>query len=299
MQKNKECSIMPASSNPQREYPSTYIVQDRASQEELTRLQIQDELATTSMGGVLPEQTEPEGFRRVLDVGCGPGGWLIETAKTYPTLSLLIGVDVNKKVLDYARARAEVEQINDRVEFHEMDALQILAFPAGYFDLVNLRAGVSWLRTWDWPNLLREFQRVTRPGGVIRLTESNMIIDESSSPALIRLNQVFVAALCQAGHLFSPDKDGILGHLPRLLYQQGIQNVQTRTYTMSYRAGTPEGQDFQENMKRAFRMGLPFMKKWTNVPDNYEEIYQQMLQEMQDPDFVTQFHLLTAWGTTP
>ena len=37
--------------------------------------------------------------------------------------------------------------------------------------------------------------------------------------------------------------------------------------------------------------------KWTSVPDDYEEIYQQMLTEMQQPDFVATWTLLTAWGT--
>ena len=79
---------------PRPEHPSTYFVQDHSNQEELTRLQIQDELITAGMGGVLPEQPDPARLQRVLDVGCGTGGWLIETARTYPTIELLIGVDV-------------------------------------------------------------------------------------------------------------------------------------------------------------------------------------------------------------
>ena len=75
--------------NPRLEQPSTYIVQGCSNEEELTRLQIQDHLVTIGMGGVLPEQPDPARFQRVLDVGCGTGGWLIEAAKTYPTMKLL------------------------------------------------------------------------------------------------------------------------------------------------------------------------------------------------------------------
>src|SRR5579872_3004974 len=139
---------------PRREQPGTYIVQDRESVEELQRLQIQDHMLTIAMGGALPEQADPARFQRVLDVGCGTGGWLIEAAKAYPNMSLLIGMDVNKKMVDYARAQAEAQQVNDRVEFHVMDALRMLEFPASFFDLVNHRAATSWLRTWDWPKLL-------------------------------------------------------------------------------------------------------------------------------------------------
>ncbi len=290
---------MPTPTNPRREHPSTYTVQDRSNEEELTRLQIQDQMITAGMGGVLPEQPDPTIFRRVLDVGCGTGGWLIEAAKTYPSISLLVGVDVSSRMLDYARAQAEVQQVSDRVQFATMDVLRMLEFPADYFDLVNQRFAVSWLRTWDWPKLLQEYRRVTRPGGVIRVTESDMVIDNSSSPAMTRLFAIFLDALCQAGHYFTPDKNGALSQLARLLLQHGVQNVQTRAYTLEYRAGTPEGQHFAEDMKRAFRTTLPFMQKWTRVPDDYETIYQQMLSEMQQPDFMAPWNLLTVWGNKP
>ena len=59
------------------ELPSTYWVQDRSNKEELTRLRLQDAMLTASMGGVLPEQSDPTIFQHVLDVGCGSGDWLI------------------------------------------------------------------------------------------------------------------------------------------------------------------------------------------------------------------------------
>ncbi|HLI05035.1 MAG TPA: methyltransferase domain-containing protein [Ktedonobacteraceae bacterium] len=285
--------------NPRREPPSTYTVQDRSNEEELTRLHIQDEMITTGMGGVLPEQPDPTIFKRIIDVGCGTGGWLIEVAKSYPGVSELVGIDVSSKMLNFARAQAQAQQVSERMRFASMDALRMLEFPANYFDLVNHRFAVSWLRTWDWPKLLQEYLRVARPGGVIRVTESDMVIDDSSSPAMTRLFELFLAALYAAGHYFTPDKNGVLSQLPRLLYQHGVENVQTRAYTLQYRAGTPEGQHFFEDMKRAFRTTLPFMRKWTRVPDDYETIYQQMLNEMQDPHFIAPWRLLTVWGNKP
>jgi ubiquinone/menaquinone biosynthesis C-methylase UbiE len=279
-----------------REHPSTYTVQDLSSGEELKRLHIHDQVLTTCMGGVLSEQPDPARFRCVLDIGCGPGGWLIEMARTYPHLSRLVGVDISNTILDYARAQARAMQVDDRVEFHQMDGLRMLEFPAASFDLVNERSGMSWLRTWDWPKFLQECQRVTRPGGVIRVTEFTLV-SESTSPALKRLVALAIEAFYQSGHLFTPAPDGVTKELARLLRQQGLQDLQTRAHVMQQRGSTPQGQHFVEDWQHLFRVIVPFLRKWTQLPEDYQDIYQQMLYEMQQPDFVATMRLLTAWGT--
>ena len=247
------------------------------------------------MGGVLPEQPDPAIFKRVLDVGCGTGGWLIEAAKTCSTMSMLVGVDVNRQLLGYAQAQAEAHQVSDRVHFHEMDALLIFEFPQEYFDLVNMRFGWSFLRTWNWPKLLNETQCVTRPGGVIRITESDMIVPHGS-PALQHLLDLFFNAMWQAGHFFIEQGNGVTSELPRLLPQYGLQRVQTHTHRLIYRAGTEEGRLFYEDMKHVFRVVVPFIRKWAGLPDDYETSYQQALIEMQQPDFEATWDLLTIWG---
>src|SRR5579859_3829730 len=117
------------SPDPRQHYQNTYFVQDHSNQDERTRLTLQDRMLTIGMGGVLPEQPDPASFQRVLDVGCGTGGWLIEVAKTYPAITQLFGIDANNYPLEYARTQAEAEQVHNRVEFRTMDALLILEFP--------------------------------------------------------------------------------------------------------------------------------------------------------------------------
>jgi ubiquinone/menaquinone biosynthesis C-methylase UbiE len=296
--KSKERYAVSHPTDPRREHPSTYFVQDCANTEELGRLQIQGQMITASMAGVLPEQPDPTLFERVLDVGCGTGEWLIEAAKSYPSMKRLVGVDINYQMIDYARSQAAAQQISDRVEFHTMDALRMLEFPKNSFDLVNLRYGMSWLRTWDWPKLLQEVQRVTQPDGVIRVTDSDLNV-ERCNPALKRLSDMFVQAFYQSGHLFTPDGNGLICHLAHLLHQQGCKNVQTRSHTVEFRADTPQGQRFSEDVKLMYRTIVPFLRRWTRLPDDYEQIYQQMLSEVQRPDFVKTVVLLTTWGNKP
>jgi ubiquinone/menaquinone biosynthesis C-methylase UbiE len=199
-------------------------------------------------------------------------------------------------MIEYARVQAEAEQVDNRVEFRVMDALRVLEFPAGYFDLVNQRSATGFLRTWDWPTLLGELQRVTCPGGVIRIAEADFGV-VSTSPALTRLNQLGLDAFYRAGHVFHHERKGVTSELARLMEQQGVQDVQTRASTLEYRASTAEGQHFYEDMKMVFRTVVPFLRKWISVPYDYEDIYQQALSEMKQPDFVATWEILTAWGT--
>jgi len=280
------------------ERPHTYFIQERTNGEELTRLHLQDEMVTTAMGGVLPEQPDPVVFHRVLDVACGPGGWLIATAQRYPTISRLVGVDISWQMVAHARERVEHHHLSVWVEFPVMDALLLLEFPASTFDLVNLRFGVSFLRIWDWPKLLMEMLRVTRPGGVMRLTEGE-VGNQSNSSAAIALYTRGVQALYRASHLLTEQSDGLLDHLAPLLRQYGCERVQTKPYTLVYRAGTPAGQAYLQDARSVLRQARPFVQKWGGAGDDYDALHQQALTEMQQPDFWATWRLLTAWGHKP
>ena len=279
------------------EHPSTYFVEDRSSKEDLTRLQLQDRMITQVMGGVLPEQPDPLLLRHVLDVGCGSGGWLVELAQTYPAIEKLFGIDISSTMVAYAHTQAKAAGVSHRVDFLTMDALRRLEFPTGYFDLVNQRTGASYLRTWDWAKLLQEYQRVTRIGGVMRITEGEWGA-ESTSQALTHLFAVLMQAFYRAGHSFTPERDGVTGELEPLLHRQGCQGVQRRVIRTVYQAGTSEGRLFFEDMQLTFKMLLPFVHKWGGVPDAYDQWYQQAMQDIQQPDFHASGQMLTVWGNT-
>ncbi len=277
------------------ELPSTYFVQDRQSKDELARLTIQDQMVTKAMGGVLPEQPDPASFHHMLDVGCGSGNWLMEVAQSYPTTSM-IGIDISQRMIDYARTQASVHHVDDRVTFSVMDALQKLNFPDASFDLVNMRLGSSFLRTWDWPGLLDEFLRVTRPGGVVRVTDSE-IFQQSTSLAQMQHSEMIQCAFYRSGHLFTTEHDGLTSHLASLLKQHGCRNVQTKAYTLEYRAGTTEGQAYYKNAAYAIQTLRPFLEKWGCITKDYDAICKQALEEMQEPDFHATSNVLTAWGS--
>jgi len=270
---------------------STYFVYDRFGKEELRRLTVQDQLVTTAMGGVLSEQPDPTIFRHVLDVACGTGGWAIEAAKLYPEMHLT-GIDISHKMIEYASACAKG---NNRIMFRVMDALFQLAFPSDSFDLVNLRFGVGFIRIWEWPEVISEMLRVTKPGGVVRITDSG-IVQESNSPALKTFQFQVTCALDRAGHIKGPDEDGITIHLAPLLQRCGARQVQTKTYSTSYEAETKEGKVYIEDINHAMKTLKPFLQKWVGVRD-YEQLCQTVREQMNRPDFYAVWDLLTVCGT--
>src|SRR2546428_5382997 len=140
--------------------PSQYFVEDRSHDADMVRLMIQDRLMTAGMGGPLSEQADPASLHHVLDIGCGPGGWILEAARLYPHMELT-GIDISWRMIEYARAEAQARKITDGVEFRVMDALRPLEFPEASFDLVNLCLGSSFLLVKDWPTLPKQCLRVT------------------------------------------------------------------------------------------------------------------------------------------
>ena len=179
-----------------------------------------------------------------------------------------------------------------------MDALKGFEFPDNSFDLVNLRFGISFVRTWDWPKLLLEMQRVVRPGGVIRLTECDTCF-QSSSQATTQLNDLGTRALYQAGHLFTQDYSGLTSHLAELLTKSWCERVQTKSYTLKFQAGTSEGEDFKRDANHIFQITRPFIQKWGSVPNNYDALQRQACADMEQPDFIATWPHLTAWGHKP
>jgi hypothetical protein len=134
-------------------------------------------------------------------------------------------------------------------------------------------------------------------GGVLRLTEGEWQA-ESTSPALTRLFALLVRAFFQVGHSFTEERDGVTSQLERLLRQYGCEPVHHRLIRTDYLAGTPEGQWLADDLRLTFKLLIPFLHKWAQVPDEYEQWMQQAWEEMHQPTFVASGTIVTAWDIT-
>ncbi|WP_150246396.1 SAM-dependent methyltransferase [Nocardiopsis quinghaiensis] len=95
-------------------------------------------LDDTSVRRVL-ERTRLGPAPRVLDVGCGLGGWVFKILESYPEATC-VGVDMVESFIERARAEAADRGVGDRTDFRTGDALKDL--PDERFDLV-VCAGLS------------------------------------------------------------------------------------------------------------------------------------------------------------
>ena len=262
---------------------------------EMARLLGQDHLITKGMGGLFSERDDLSGVHRILDVACGPGGWALEVASTYPEIEV-VGVDVSRAMIAYANTQARVQGL-DKASFQVMDIQKPLNFPDASFDLVNARF-FNFLPAAAWPELMQEFGRITRPGGVIRLTESEWWYF-TNSPALENLNAMIIRALKLQGESFSRSGrfTGVLPMLGRFLLDAGCVSVNYKSHVIDYSYGTEAYEGFRHDAGIVFKLFQPFIVRMgVATQEEVKQLYEQMQLEMGKDDFRGLMLPLTAWG---
>jgi ubiquinone/menaquinone biosynthesis C-methylase UbiE len=273
-------------------------VMDAENAAEMARLMLMDRSLNQAMGGPLAEQLDLSGIHQVLDIGCGPGGWLFDVVERFPHFQA-VGIDISQLMIEYANSQAASLGFSN-LSFRVMDATQPLGFPDNTFDLVNGRILVGFLSKQQWPQLLSECYRITKPGGILRLTEAEWGF--TNSQAFDKLMEIETLALHRAGHTFSP-RGRTFGMTPalRLLLQQADYHlVGHRAYEVDYSAGTPIHQNYTQNVLVLGRMlEAFFVQMQLATQAELEAIGTQMEEEMSREDFCALDYYLTVWGRKP
>lgn len=278
---------------------TTYFI-DAENVAEMARLMNQDRLVTKGMGGPFPELSDHlSSIHDILDIACGPGGWVFEVAHTFPKIEVT-GIDISKVMIEYARAQARVQWLNN-AHFKVMDALKPLDFPDNYFDLVNARFLFAFMPTTSWPQLLQECMRITRPGGVIRLTEFD-IYGITNSPACEKLTEMGSRAFKLAGQSFSPDgrSVGVTPMLGRLLRDAGCEKIRSMPHMIDFSAGTEAHGAMYQNHMVVLKLMQPFLiKMGVTTQEEVDVVYQRALDEIVADNFCGLWYYLTVWGEKP
>jgi ubiquinone/menaquinone biosynthesis C-methylase UbiE len=200
---------------------------------EISRLNFQHYMFRFAFGG--DYSTPIRWPRDVLDVACGTGRWAREMARRFPAANV-IGFDINRDQLEASLAEG-VDTMPENCTFVYGDALQRFEFPDASFDFVMARACSSFIPAAQWPQVVGEMLRVTRPGGWIELRDFGLA--NSKNAALNELTLKF-ASLAQ-GRGMHP---GAGPFLRQYLTAAQLRDVHVRNITVrsGARRGTRAGQ---------------------------------------------------------
>ncbi|MGH2366243.1 MAG: methyltransferase domain-containing protein [Chloroflexota bacterium] len=102
----------------------------------------------------------------VLDAGCGTGTMTVGMAETVGPHGFVLGTDINAGFLEKARATFR-HQGNLRFEQRDLTDLGDI----GPFDIATAARTIQWIARPD--TCVREFARVTAPGGVVLVVDYN------------------------------------------------------------------------------------------------------------------------------
>lgn len=275
---------------------NTYVI-DPESAAEMARLMRQDQLVTSCMGGTLPE-IDLSNVQHVLDLACGPGGWPLDVAYTYSDLEV-VGVDISKRMIAYAQAQAQVQQ-RTNVSFQVMDILEPLAFPDAAFDLINVRFISAFMLRDKWPLLFQEILRVLHPGGILHMTEPEVVI--SNKPNFEKVMYIASQMMNRAGLNFSSAgyHYGIIQMLPYFFRQSGLTILGKKAHFIECSFGTEMHESFCHDLFSGLQLiGPMVVKMQLATSEEWQELLQKTQVETCEKDFCAGWTLLTVWGEKP
>ena len=152
----------------------------------------------------------------LLDAGCGAGEHAIELVPRVLPDGRIVGVDTSRELVDRARAAAGAAGVP--VDFLVAD-IRDLPFADSEFDAVRSERVFQHLEPADGPLAAAELLRVTRPRGVVQLSDPNHF-----QTAFTATDRELARCLVVEGRTTSRHPDAGL-HLHALLHRAGAVDV--------------------------------------------------------------------------
>ncbi|CAB5382170.1 unnamed protein product [Rhizophagus irregularis] len=142
------------------------------------------------------------GGGRVLDIGCGPGTWIMDLASKYKSTTF-IGIDISPMFPQHVKPR--------NASFVQYNILNKIPFPNDTFDYVHQSLLSSAFTTSQWKEVIKEIVRVTKPGGWVEFLEYDYFV-HNEGPISQRINASTISFFLSQGLIPNISK-----HLPEIL----------------------------------------------------------------------------------
>ncbi|KAG2175831.1 hypothetical protein INT44_000309 [Umbelopsis vinacea] len=214
--------------------------------EENDRLHEEHFLIKAGLGGNLLDEgllsSKLQDGATVLDIGCGPGTWLLDLATEYPS-STFHGMDIAPTFPTMIKP--------PNVTFKIGDALDNLPYRSDTFDLVQIRLMVAAFRFDEWDTVYKNVMRVLKPGGYIQVMEPDIRLFAEHNDVAIQDYSVKVTRFLQKR---GQDPD-LIHKLGPLLKRNGytiiMENINESPLGWGSRLYEIIGNDYIRGMKAA------------------------------------------------
>lgn len=188
---------------------------DEAEQD---RLDLHNEIILRLRDGRLCDAPIATNPHRILDIGTGTGIWAIDMADKYPSAEVL-GIDISPIQPSWVPPNCRFEMDDVELEWTHQ---------AGTFDLIharNIAPSIS-----NWPKVMAEMYRCTKPGGWVELSEfgAELFSDDGTVKPDSPLNvavQLTKKAMAAIDRPFP-----VAGTLKKRLEDAGFVDVHERIY---------------------------------------------------------------------
>ncbi|CAG8583646.1 481_t:CDS:2 [Ambispora gerdemannii] len=201
-----------------------YIAESEATRNE--RQQIVEKLIRQgNFSSLIGEQLKAGGLK-ILDVGCGPGTWVIEMAETYPLCSF-IGVDISPVDL--------LRELPVNVEFIQANILDGLPIETSKFDFVVMHFLDRCFTIKQWKSIvIQEVARVMKPEALLEWMECNVTLENQGENTKKLMHAFLSAANSKGLNLW------VVNVIPKILSNSGIfVNIKMEKQTVT--CGSADG----------------------------------------------------------
>jgi len=177
--------------------------------------------------------------------------------------------------------------------FQVVNVLQGLPFEDNTFDFVYQRFMIFGYPAKDWPFVIQELVRVTKPGGIIELTEMP-VVSNANGPELTKLLEVLEQGCTARGLDTKAAKK-----LESMLLEAGLQDVKACHASIPVGAwGAKVGQLMRENSAGMWSSLKGWLKELTGMSDTqYEALIKRIFVEYEH--YKCYVNCYCAWGVKP
>lgn len=177
--------------------------------------------------------------------------------------------------------------------FHVVNAIKGLPFEDNTFDFVYQRFMIMGYPAKDWPFIIQELVRVTKPGGIIELTEIP-IVSNANGPELSKMMEILEQA-CQGKGLDTK----VAKKLEGMLRTAGVEGVQACHASIPVGAwGAKVGQLMRENSAGIWSSLRGWIKELTSMDDaQYDAMIKRVFIEYETHKCY--INCYCAWGVKP